>query len=133
MVGGKPVPYPTHAFLLKTASSITLKSSPTVTSLLVFKPPVITKSLKSISKTKSDEPETVNEPVTTALPEKGNVFIRLRASDAEPDNAVTDELIVWSVVVNDALSAIDDPLILATIAFLDVDADELNADIGAVD
>ena len=37
------------------------------------------------------------------------------------------------MVVNDALSAIDDPLILATIAFLDVDADELNADMGAVD
>ena len=37
------------------------------------------------------------------------------------------------MVVNDALSAIDEPLILATIAFLDVDADELNADIGVVD
>jgi len=37
------------------------------------------------------------------------------------------------VVVNDALSAIDEPLILATIAFLAVDADELNADIGAAD
>ena len=37
------------------------------------------------------------------------------------------------MVVNDALSAIDEPLILATIAFLDVDADELNADMGAVD
>ena len=37
------------------------------------------------------------------------------------------------MVVNDALSAIDEPLILATIAFLDVDDDELNADTGAVD
>ena len=55
------------------------------------------------------------------------------ASEADPLNVATEELIVWSVVVNDALSAIDDPLILATIAFLDVDADELNADMGAVD
>ena len=37
------------------------------------------------------------------------------------------------MVVNDALSAIDEPLILATIASLAVDADELNADIGAAD
>ena len=35
--------------------------------------------------------------------------------------------------VNDALKAVDEPLILATIASLDVDADALNADIGAVD
>ena len=35
--------------------------------------------------------------------------------------------------VNDALKAVDEPLILATIASLDVDADELNADMGAVD
>ena len=55
------------------------------------------------------------------------------ASEADPLNVATEALIAWSVVVNDALSAIDEPLILATIAFLDVDADELNADIGAVD
>jgi len=55
------------------------------------------------------------------------------ASEADPLNVATEALIVWSVVVNDALSAIDEPLILATIASLAVDADELNADIGAVD
>ena len=46
------------------------------------------------------------------------------ASEADPLNVATEAIIVWSVVVNDALSAIDEPLILATIASLAVDADE---------
>ena len=44
------------------------------------------------------------------------------ASDADPDNAFTDPLITWSVVVsellNEDIGAIDEPLILVTNSFL---------------
>ena len=49
--------------------------------------------------------------------------------EAEPLRVATDELIVWSVVVSEALradiSCVDDPLILATIKFLASEADPL--------
>ena len=44
------------------------------------------------------------------------------AVDADPLNVATDELIAWSVVVNELLKAdigaVDEPLILVTIMFL---------------
>ena len=59
------------------------------------------------------------------------------ASDDDPLNVATEELIAWSVDVKDPLSvaigAVDEPLILVTIMSLAVDADPLNADMGAVD
>ena len=63
--------------------------------------------------------------------------INCLASDDEPLNVATDELIAWSVVVSEALifviAKVDDPLILVTNTSLAVDAELLNADIGAVD
>ena len=53
------------------------------------------------------------------------------AVDAELLKAATDALIVWSVVVREELKAdiadVEEPLILVTIKFLAVEADELNA------
>jgi hypothetical protein len=65
-----------------------------------------------------------------AYDEFNTFVIAFLASEADPLKAATDELIVWSVVVNDPLSvaigATDEPLIFATNMFLASDADPLN-------
>ena len=60
----------------------------------------------------------VDEPLILAT----NTFL---ASEAEPLNVATDELIAWSVVVNDSLTSVNDPLTSLDKAFLAADDDPL--------
>ena len=68
--------------------------------------------------------------VKDALKTKLSATIKFLASEADPLNVATDELIIWSVTVSEALKeaigAIDDPLILVTNSFLASEADPLN-------
>ena len=47
------------------------------------------------------------------------------ASEADPLNVATEALMVWSVVVNDALTSVNDPLTSLDKAFLAADVDPL--------
>jgi len=47
------------------------------------------------------------------------------ASEADPLRVATEALIVWSVVVNDALTSVNDPLTSLDKAFLAADDDPL--------
>ena len=73
------------------------------------------------------------DPLKPVVIEPANRFL---ASDADPLKDATDELIIWSVVVSEALKleigSVDDPLILATNTFLEVEDDPLSVDIDAL-